>query len=202
MAIEDYSNEPNMSRTEDILQATIDGKPYDKAPHSRVEYLLIELKEAIEAGEVDPTIFATAISLSVNTSTYVMTAQLLNENGEAIGEPQNIDLPLESTVISGSYDNQTRSLILTLVSGQTISIPIGDLISGLQATIDDSNPLTAAYVSETNDRKFAYMDANGNLFIGGTQVTQLIDKDSYDALVTKDNVFYLVYPTPANNGGA
>lgn len=38
------------SREEDILRATIDGTEYTKPPQSRVEELLIELKEAIEQG--------------------------------------------------------------------------------------------------------------------------------------------------------
>lgn len=38
------------SRTEDILRATIDGTEYKDKPQSREEELLIELKEAIEAG--------------------------------------------------------------------------------------------------------------------------------------------------------
>lgn len=38
------------SNVEDILQATIDGTEYDRAPASRVEELLIELKAVIEAG--------------------------------------------------------------------------------------------------------------------------------------------------------
>ena len=134
------------SRDEEILASIIDGTEYTADPESRIEYLLIELKEAIEGGSGD---YATAISLSLNTQTYVMTAQLLNKNGEAIGEAQTIDLPLESTVISGSYNAQTKSLILTLVSGQTITIPIGDIISGLQAEITAQNPLDADLVSDT-----------------------------------------------------
>ena len=38
------------SRMESILRATIDGTEYDAPPQSREEYLLIELKEMIEAG--------------------------------------------------------------------------------------------------------------------------------------------------------
>ena len=38
------------SREEDILRATIDGTQYDGKPQSRIEKLLLELKEAIEAG--------------------------------------------------------------------------------------------------------------------------------------------------------
>lgn len=38
------------SRNEEILIATIDGTEYDKIPQSRIEELLLELKEVIEAG--------------------------------------------------------------------------------------------------------------------------------------------------------
>lgn len=39
-----------MSRDEEILQSMIDGSEYDKPPQSRIEYLLLELKEVIEGG--------------------------------------------------------------------------------------------------------------------------------------------------------
>lgn len=38
------------SRTEAILRATIDGQEYNNLPESRIEALLLELKEVIEAG--------------------------------------------------------------------------------------------------------------------------------------------------------
>lgn len=38
------------SRAEEILIATINGTEYENLPQSRLEYLLLELKEAIEAG--------------------------------------------------------------------------------------------------------------------------------------------------------
>lgn len=38
------------SRVEDILVATINGEPYEVPPLSRIEVLLLELKEVIEAG--------------------------------------------------------------------------------------------------------------------------------------------------------
>ena len=38
------------SRAEEILIATINGTEYSNLPQSRLEYLLLELKEAIEAG--------------------------------------------------------------------------------------------------------------------------------------------------------
>lgn len=38
------------SRAEEILFATINGEPYDGLPQSRIEELLLELKQVIEAG--------------------------------------------------------------------------------------------------------------------------------------------------------
>ena len=38
------------SRSEQILRATIDGTPYNEPAQSRIENLLLELKETIEAG--------------------------------------------------------------------------------------------------------------------------------------------------------
>lgn len=38
------------SRNEEILIAAIDGTEYNKPPQSRIEELLLELKEVIEAG--------------------------------------------------------------------------------------------------------------------------------------------------------
>lgn len=38
------------SRAEEILIATINGTEYENLPQSRLEYLLLELKAAIEAG--------------------------------------------------------------------------------------------------------------------------------------------------------
>lgn len=145
------------SRDEEILAATIDGTEYADEPQSRIEYLLLELKGVIEEGG-SSTDYATDINFSIDSSTFVITAQLKNKDGDPLGTAKTVDIPLESTVIGGSYNAQTKSLILTLVSGQTITIPIGDIISGLQAqlvvgvNLDDTpvqgstNPITSGGV--------------------------------------------------------
>ena len=79
-----------------------------------------------------------------------MTSQLRNKDGDLIGTPKSVDIPLESTVVNGSYNNARKTLILTLVSGQSINIPIGDIISGLQAEITVQNPLNADLVDDSN----------------------------------------------------
>ena len=74
---------------------------------------------------------AYSLEFSVDNSTFILTATLKNANGEILGTPQTVDLPLESVVVNGSYDGDTKSIILTLQNGNTVDIPIPDLIDGL-----------------------------------------------------------------------
>lgn len=73
---------------------------------------------------------AHTLELTINSSNYVMSAVLKNKNGEILSS-QSIDLPLETMIISASYDNDTKTIVLTLQSGSTITVPIGDLVDGL-----------------------------------------------------------------------
>lgn len=118
------------SRDEEILAATIDGTEYTDEPQSRIEYLLLELKDIIEGGG-SSTDYATSLRMTIDSSTYVMTAQLYNVDGDALGNPQTIDLPLESVVVGGSYNAQTKQVVLTLQNGNTIAFSVADLVDGL-----------------------------------------------------------------------
>lgn len=75
------------------------------------------------------------ISMSLNTTTYELTVTLKKGN-TVIATSTAIDLPLESMVVSGSYDDQTKKIVLTLQNGQTVSFSVADLVSGLVATSD------------------------------------------------------------------
>lgn len=98
----------------------------------------------------DTTKYGSSIDLSINSSTYVVTAQLKDQNGANLGAAKTIDLPLESVVVSGSYNSEAKKIVLTLQDGSTIDIPVGDLISGLQTEITSASPLDADLVSDTN----------------------------------------------------
>lgn len=90
------------------------------------------------------------ISAEVDTTTYVLTFKLYDRNNNILNT-QTIDLPTESVVVSGSYNNLTKSIILTLQSGSTITIPVGDLIGGLQSEITQNNKLDSDLVDDTNN---------------------------------------------------
>lgn len=153
-----------LSRVEDILQAGLDGTEPPK-PLSRVEILLEEWIEA--SGGASSDAYATAISLTIDSSTYVVTAQLLNKDGDPIGTAQTIDLPLESMVVSGSYDSTTKKVILTLKNGQTVEFSIADLVDGL-ASQADLDALTARV--GTNENNILITDITSN-FVAVTGYT-------------------------------
>ena len=103
----------------------------------------------------DSTKYTANVSMTINSSTYVITLQLKDQDGNDIGTAQTIDLPLETVVVSGSYDSATKEVVLTLKDGSTIRFSVADLISGLQSEITVNNKLDADLVSDsTSTNKF------------------------------------------------
>lgn len=98
----------------------------------------------------DTTKYVASASWSIDSSTYVMTLQLKDQDNNNLGSAQTIDLPLESVVVSGSYDSTNKQIVLTLQNGTTIDIPVADLVSGLQSEITAQDPLSADLVNDTN----------------------------------------------------
>lgn len=89
------------------------------------------------------------IDLEINDTTYVITLKLKNQDGTVIST-DTIDLPLESVVVSGRYDNTTKKVILTLENGSEVDFSVADLVAGLQTEITSSNKLASDLVDDTN----------------------------------------------------
>lgn len=105
------------------------------------------LKESI------PTDYGASLTLTIDSSTYVVTAQLKDPAGNNLGEAQTIDLPLESVVISGGYDKSTKEVVLTLKDNSVIRFSIGDLIDGLVSSGELANYYTKNEVESTFTKK-------------------------------------------------
>lgn len=104
----------------------------------------------------DTTKYGASFTMELNSSTYIVTATLKDQDGNALGQPQTIDLPLESVVVDGRYDDTTKKVILTLQNGSTIEFSVADLVAGLQTEITPSNKLASDLVDDTNNsHKFA-----------------------------------------------
>lgn len=99
------------------------------------------------------------IDLEINGTTYVITLSLKNQDGTVIST-DTIDLPLESVVVGGRYDSTNQKIILTLENGNTVDIPVGDLVAGLQTELSSTNKLNADYVDDSN---------SGNKFVNTSE---------------------------------
>lgn len=139
------------SRSESILSDTIglEGYSIETPPRSRIEKLLIELKEIIDQGGGSSTAYATSLEITMDEY-FVMSATLKNKDGDTLGQVQTVDLPLESVVVNGSYDSINKNVVLTLENGNTVSFSVADLVSGLQTEITSNNKLDADLVDDTN----------------------------------------------------
>ena len=101
------------------------------------------------------TKYGADFTLSVDSQTFVIIAQLKDQDGNNLGQAKTIDLPLETMVVDGRYDDTTQKIILTLKNGQTVEFSVADLVNGLQSEITLNNKLDADLVSDTNsENKF------------------------------------------------
>ena len=88
------------------------------------------------------------ISLTINSSTYVMTLQLKDKNSNVLSTG-TIDLPLETMVVGASYNADTQEIELTLKNGSKVSFSVSDLVKGL-VNEDDLNDTLQNYALKTS----------------------------------------------------
>lgn len=110
------------------------------------------------------TKYGASITVSLNTTDYKMTTTLKDQDGNTLGTAQTVDLPLESVVVNGSYDSTNKKIVLTLQNGNTVDIPVGDLIAGLQTEITSTNKLSSDLVDDTGQT---------HKFVTAAQITKL-----------------------------
>jgi len=113
----------------------------------------INITVPVNAADVDAlpdtTKYGASLALSIDSSTYVVTATLKDQDGNTLGTAQTIDLPLETVVVGGSYDDTTKKVILMLKNGNMIDFSVADLVAGLQTEITSTNKLDADLVDDT-----------------------------------------------------
>ena len=89
------------------------------------------------------------IEMLLDEETYLLTIILKDKDGGVLSST-TADFPIESIIESGRYDNVTKTIIFELKNGETIKIPIGDLIGGLQTEITINNKLSSDLVDDSN----------------------------------------------------
>lgn len=85
--------------------------------------------------------------INLNSSTYTMTIGLYDKNNTLISTSNEIDLPIESLIVSITYDSSTNELVITYKNGSVVRVPIGAIITGVEM---QSNKVTSVSGSSTN----------------------------------------------------
>ena len=85
------------------------------------------------------------------------------------------------------------------------NIAEGELVAFTDGTDIDTVPTQGSDNPVTSNGIFnslARLDTTtGDIYFGQTRVGRKMSKADYDALVTKDDIYYLTYPTPSQNSG-
>ena len=132
-----------------------------------------------------------SVDLSINSSTYVITIQCKDVDGNNIGTAQTIDLPLESIVTSATYYNSytyngttyTKVIVIEL-STTTIPtiVPVADLVAGLQSEITSQNKLASDLVDDTNQtHKFVTASEKSQITTNKTAISNIKDGTTIDS---------------------
>ena len=105
------------------------------------------------SGKADKSAAIGSLSLSLNNTNYQITLSGTKVDGTAFTVSDIIDLPLESVVVNGSYNNTTKKVVLTLQNGSTVEFSVADLVAGLQSEITSTNKLSADLISDGTTNK-------------------------------------------------
>ena len=105
------------------------------------------------SGKADKSAAIGSLSLSLDSTNYKITLSGTKVDGTSFTVSNVIDLPLESVVVNGSYNNTTKKVVLTLQNGNTVDFSVADLVSGLQSEITSTNKLSADLISDGTTNK-------------------------------------------------
>lgn len=122
-------------------------------PSSKAVNITVPVNASDVSALPSSTKYGATLTASLDTTNYKLTITLKDQDGNTLGTAQVVDFPIESVVVSGSYDNTNKKIVLTLQSGSTIDVPVGDLVSGLQTEITSSSKLSADLVSNGSTNK-------------------------------------------------
>ena len=152
---------------------------------------------AASKGYVDS--FGKSLEVTINSSTYVMTLKL-KDAGSNVLTTQTVDLPLETMVVSGSYNSSTKKVVLTLQNGQTVEFSVADLIDGLLGYSDIN--ITGGAITSISVNGVSYPIAES---VAITTIPKVVQSTT-DLPASNDGYLYLVldngylYTYDADNG--
>ena len=123
------------------LEAVISSISSSASTDGYTQTLTFKNVNDIGIGTLDIVMPKTNLEITEDSSLFKYTFTLKDSKGNTLST-KTIDLPLEELVVNGSYNNVTKSIVLTLKNGNTVDIPVGDLVEGLVNSTDLQNALS------------------------------------------------------------
>ena len=157
-----------------------------KAVAKNKEEIRIELSDEAKNLLSNANSLASELAVSIDPDTYIMKVALLNTKGDEISS-EIVDLPLESMIIDGRYEN--GYIYLQLQSGTEINFSIASLISGLVPTTRKINGRTLdkdieipipTKLSELSEKDYNSLD-NLPIIPEGVEVIDNLESERIDA---------------------
>lgn len=134
------------------------------------------------------------IQLIVDNSTYRIKAVLKDKNDNVLNTSNEIDLPLESVVMSVIYNSTDKELVITLQNGSVTRVPLTALISGLVSE-DTLESTLANYVLYST-----YSEAISSLNSGKADKNDTYRKDEVDQLLIDGNYNFATFELDIDTG--
>lgn len=134
------------------------------------------------------------IQLLMDTSTYKIKAILKDRNNNTIDTSNEIDLPMESVVLSVTYNSTDKELVITLQNGSVTRVPLSSLISGL--VNEDSLESTLEDYVLVSD----YNTAISSLETGKADKSTTYTKNEIDQLLIDGNYNFATFELDIDTG--
>jgi len=166
-----------LSRNEDILYSIINGEVYEKVPQSRMEALLLELKDVIEAGgdggDFDPDSYYTKPQTDARITEKV--AEIVSD------APEDFDTLKEMSDWIDSHEDSAAAMNTAIQANTTAIAGKVDKVSGKGLSTND---FTTSEKAKLSDCQTGWI---------GTE-------SEYGALAQKDFDLYFIYEDDAQGG--
>ena len=142
LTVESQSGPGKTEVSEQGVFVTNDGKngtAYDDgAIVNQGKRIVIPLKEGTVALAED---VVGRIELSMDPSNYKLFLMAFDAAmGTRVLSTSSIDLPLESMIVGGAYNDETKQIELTLQNGNVVSFPVDELVNGLISSSEKGAP--------------------------------------------------------------
>lgn len=101
------------------------------------------------------------VALELNSTTYELVAKLRDANNNVISTSNTIDLPIESLIMSITYDSSTNELVITYKDGSVVRVPISSIITGVEMQANKTTVIN----SSSTDTQYPSAKATYDTFV-------------------------------------